>query len=42
MEVDDVVMRSGDDETYDQLVLRSYERVCCCGINRFSPPGQRK
>ena len=38
MEVDDVVMRAGDDETS----LRSYEHVCCCGINRFSFPGQRK
>ena len=26
----------------DWLVLRSYEHVCCCGINRFSPPGQRE
>ena len=42
MEVDDVVMRTGDTRNVDWLVLRSYEHVCCRGIYGFSPLGQRK
>ena len=42
MEVDDVVMTTGDDETSTGLVLRSYLHVCCCGLNVSSPPGLRK
>ena len=40
--VDDVVMRTGDDETSPGWCFALTSMCACCGINRFSPPGQRK
>ena len=42
MEVDDVDDANWRRRNVDWLVLRSCEHVCCCRINKFSPPGQPK